>query len=52
MQSKAGATNLNWKFELYHIAWAILFAAIWYSFGFAIFFILFVLVAALFVWKA
>jgi hypothetical protein len=52
MQNKAGATDLNWKFELYHITWTTLFAAIWYSLGFIPFLILFVVVAGFFVWKA
>jgi hypothetical protein len=51
-QNKAGVTDLNWKFELYHIAWATLFASIWYSLGFIPFLILFVVVAGFFVWKA
>jgi hypothetical protein len=44
--NKAGATDLPWCFELYHIAWFVFFPAMWYFFGITIAIIIFFIVCA------
>ena len=47
-QNKAGATerDLPWWFEIYHIAWILIFPAVWYFLGTWAFICLLVLAAA------
>lgn len=52
MQNKAGANDLPWWFDLYHIAWALSFVAVYYVFGGWTVMIIMFVTAVLFGWLA